>query len=374
MADDNERLRQAIRVGNIGIFEHDHDAEVIFWSPELRQMYGWDLTEEATLPKILTHVWPEDTERVIQAVRRAHDPSGDGAFDIEHRIVARNGDVRWVLTRSRTHFSESSAGQARPLRTIGAVQDVTDRRRADEQLRALEAKLNQAQKLESIGRLAGGIAHDFNNLLTVILGGIDVSLMALASDHPGRNSLRDATAAAQSAAALTRQLLAFSRKEASAPRPLDLNAVVSRMKTMLARLVGDDIRVETLCGRDVPQVWFDPVQIEQVILNLAVNARDAMAGGGRLTIASSLIDPPARELTPPGTDVLLSVSDTGVGIADEVRAHLFEPFFTTKEAGKGTGLGLAVVYGAVQQHGGHIEVESEVGRGSTFKVYLRSVP
>jgi signal transduction histidine kinase len=238
----------------------------------------------------------------------------------------------------------------------------------------LEAQLNHAQKMESIGRLAGGIAHDFNNLLTVILGSIDVTLSHLAEDDPGRPGLRDASAAARSATALTRQLLAFSRKEAIAPRPLDLNAVVQRMQGMLGRLLGERIRLETLCGTDVPQVWFDPVQLEQVILNLAVNARDAMADGGRLTIASSLVDAPTLEQSPPGTDVLLSVSDTGMGIADDVRAHLFEPFFTTKEAGKGTGLGLAVVYGAVQQHGGHIEVESELGRGSTFKVYLRSAP
>lgn len=373
MADDNQRLLQAIRVGNIGIFEHDHDADVIFWSPELRQMYGWDLIEPATLPKILSHVCPDDAERVVAAVRRAHDPGGDGTFDIEHRIVDRHGTTRWLLTRSQTHFAESS-GQSRPYRTIGAVQDITERRRADEQLRVLDAQLNTARKMESIGRLAGGIAHDFNNLLTVILGGIEVGLAGMSADQPGRTSLIDATAAARSAAALTRQLLAFSRKEAIAPRPLDLNAVVCRMQTMIARLLGEGIHLETSCGRDVPQIWFDPVQIEQVILNLAVNARDAMAGGGRLTIESSLVDAPARAVVPPGADVLLSVSDTGAGIADEVRAHLFEPFFTTKEAGKGTGLGLSVVYGAVQQHGGHIEVESQLGRGSTFKVYLRSAP
>jgi len=483
MPEENQRLRQAVRAGNIGIFEHDHEAETIFWSPELRRMYGWDADEPATLPKIVSHVYPEDTERVIAAVGRAHDPQGDGTFDIEHRIVDRRGAVRWVLTRSQTHFSETP-GQERPIRTIGAVQDVTQRRIADERLRVLdtvlsssaqaiaiadargtltfanaalrrlwgydddeallgrsvfefwktaeapattleqiraerarslelpatrvdggsfylgvraeavcdasgaltqllvtfsditerkrlEAELGHAQKMESIGRLAGGVAHDFNNMLTVILGGIELSVAHLTSEHRSRVHLRDAADAAQSAAALTRQLLAFSRKEAITPRALDLNEVIRRMEKMILRLIGEDIRLQTVCGGGLPPVCFDPLQLEQVILNLAVNARDAMAHGGRLTLETSYVGGTQGELPAlPGKPVLLTVSDNGVGISDDVRGHLFEPFFTTKESGRGTGLGLAMVYGAVQQNGGAIEVESELGRGSVFKIYL----
>ena len=480
MPEENQRLLQAVRVGNIGIFEHDHETGSIFWSLELRQMYGWDSDEPATLPKILSHVYPEDTERVIAAVRRAHDSQRDGAFDIEHRIVDRRGAVRWLLTRSQTYFAGAS-GQERPARTIGAVQDVTDRRSAEERLRVLdtvlsssaqaiaiadargtltfanaalrrlwgyddelpllgrsvfefwrtteapaaaleqiraeractmelpairadctsfylgvtaeavcgasgeltqvlvtfsdvtqrkqlEAELGHAQKMESIGRLAGGVAHDFNNMLTVILGGIELSLPQLSSEHPGRVHLRDAAEAAQSAAALTRQLLAFSRKEAITPRALDLNEVIRRMEKMILRLIGEDIRLQTVCGHGLPPVCFDPLQLEQVILNLAVNARDALPHGGRLTIETCSVGSVDGGLL--ALPVLLTVSDNGVGITDDVRAHLFEPFFTTKEAGKGTGLGLAMVYGAVQQNGGQIQVESELGRGSVFKIRL----
>jgi len=483
MHKDNERLLQAIRVGNIGIFEHDHEADTIFWSPELRRMYGWDPSETASLQKILGHAHPDDAARVAAAVQRAHDPRGDGAFDIEHRIIDTQGAVRWLLTRSKTYFGEG-AGRERPLRTIGAVQDVTERHEAEDRLRVLdtvlsssaravaiadaqgrltfanaaltrlwgyerevtlvgrsifelwhpeegaeaalerlkvdgtqvletrairrdgtpffleltaeavcdargyltqvlvtfaditlrkklEDQVSRAQKMESIGRLAGGVAHDFNNLLTVILGCLELSSAGLPAYDPARASLHDATAAARTAAALTRQLLALSRKETIAPRAIDLNEVVHRMHTTILRLLRENTRLEIICGPNVPPIWFDPVQLEQVILNLAVNGRDAMTGGGRLTIETSLVEASEREGTHAAERrALLQVSDTGVGITDEVRARLFEPFFTTKEAGKGTGLGLAVVYGAVEQNGGDIEVESQIGHGSTFKIYL----
>jgi len=364
----NERLLQAIRVGNIGIFDHDHDGGSIYWSPELRQMYGWDAEEPVTLPKIFAQAHPLDAERVVAAVQRAHDPEGDGLFDIEHRIVERGGEVRWLLTRSKTHFDESS-GHRRPTRTIGAVQDVTERRRAEERLRLLEAQLVHAQKMESIGRLAGGVAHDFNNLLTVISGGIELSLPTLPAEHPSRIFLRDAAEAARSAAALTRQLLVFSRKEAITPKALELDEIFRRMERMIVRLLGEDIQLELRCDRDLAPIWFDPTQVEQVILNLAINARDAMSGGGRLTIEAANASDSGVGASP-HKFVRLTVSDNGAGMSEHVRAHLFEPFFTTKDAGKGTGLGLAMVYGAIQQNGGRIEVESELGKGSTFRIFL----
>jgi PAS domain S-box-containing protein len=485
-AEHNQRLLQAIRVGNIGIFEHDHATDSIFWSLELRQMYGWDAEEPATLPKILSHVHPEDLPRVGAAVRQAHDPAGDGAFDIEHRIVDRRGAVRWVLTRSQTQF-EGAGSSRRATQTIGAVQDVTERRSAEERLRILdtvlrssgqavaiadargqltfvnaalcrlygypdadallgkfitdlwpssdgttatlerlktggfqhvevlatrldgsrfflgltaeavsnsqgeltqvlltftditerkrlEAELLHAQKLESIGRLAGGVAHDFNNILTVISGGIELSLSTLGAGHPCLSYLSDAAQAARSAAALTRQLLAFSRKGPIAPRALDVNEVIRRMQRMIGRLLGEEIQLTVRLGQELPPISFDPWQVEQILLNLVVNARDAMPRGGQLSIETTNRYVP--ESVPHGgapelrKHVVLSVSDSGAGMTEEVRSHLFEPFYTTKEPGKGTGLGLAMVYGAVRQNGGRIEVESELGRGTTFTIYL----
>jgi PAS domain S-box-containing protein len=374
VSDDDERLRQAIRAGNIGIFEHDHLRDVIHWSTELRQIYGWDGDEPATLPKIVSHVHPDDFDRVVAAVRSAHDPTGDGAFDIEHRIYDRGGELRWVLLRSQTHFG-SVAGELRPVRTIGAVQDVTARHVAEERLRLLEAQLLQSQKMESIGRLAGGIAHDFNNLLTVICGGLELGLGKLPPEHASRTHLADVAEAARSAVVLTRQLLAFSRKELIAPKVLDLNEVIDRMRNMILRLLGEDIRLEIRCAEDLTPIRFDPGQVEQILMNLAVNARDAMPTGGRLTIQTSnvRVDETSADGyvdARPGSYALLAVVDDGAGMSEEVRAHLFEPFFTTKVAGKGTGLGLAMVYGSVQQNGGFIEVDSEVNRGTTFRIHL----
>jgi two-component system cell cycle sensor histidine kinase/response regulator CckA len=487
MQDDDQRLRQAIRVGNIGIFDHDHEADRIFWSLELRQIYGWDPDEPATLEKVVSHVHPDDAPWVVAAVRRAHDPAGDGAFDIEHRIFDRQGRLRWVQTRSRTNFG-SVLGRPAPSRTIGAVQDITARRVAEERLRVLDAVLSstaraiaiadpdgtltfanaavhqlwgysrpdelvgrslfqlwptpedpaaalarlreeriqrvetrasrvdgtclyleitaeavcdaagtlkqalvtfsditdrkelegqlmQAQKMESIGRLAGGVAHDFNNLLTVIAAGLDSTLQPLAADDPTRVRLVDVVEATQSAAALTRQLLAFSRKEIIAPKVLDLNEILRRTEKMILRLIGEDIELKVICGDELTPVRFDPGQAEQILINLVVNARDAMPTGGRLTIETSNVWVDGESGSAEGGAdrrryALLAVSDNGTGMSGEVRAHLFEPFFTTKGPGRGTGLGLPMVYGAVQQNGGRIEVCSEPNQGSTFRIYL----
>jgi PAS domain S-box-containing protein len=488
MQDDDERLRQAIRVGKIGIFDHDHGTDEIFWSLELRQMYGWDPDETPTLPKIISHIHPADVERVVAALKHAHNPNGDGSFDIEHRIIDRHGRLRWVELRSRTHFGPGPE-ERRPLRTIGAVRDFTGRRTAEERLRVLDTVLSssaqaiaiadsdgtmtfanaavrrlwgypdseallgrslfalwktidepaaalaqiredgirkvevpatrvdgsrfylgvtaeavcgangaltqilvtfsdvtdrrrledqlvQAQKMESIGRLAGGVAHDFNNLLTVMTAGLDLGIMPLAPDHPSRVHLAEVAHAASSAAALTRHLLAFSRKEIIAPKVLDLNEVVRGAEKTILRLIGEDVELQAICGEDVMRICFDPAQVEQILVNLAVNARDAMSAGGLLRIETSNIWFDAASTVAhagalqPGPYVLLAVSDNGSGMNEDVRAHLFEPFFTTKGPGHGTGLGLAMVYGAVQQNGGRIEVTSEPNEGTTFRIYL----
>jgi two-component system cell cycle sensor histidine kinase/response regulator CckA len=253
--------------------------------------------------------------------------------------------------------------------------DVTDSKRAAAALEKLEGQLRQSQKMEAIGQLAGGVAHDFNNLLGVIIGYSELLLRDLATGSPAARRMTEIRNAAGRAAELTRQLLAFSRRQVLQPRVLDLNAVVSEAEAMLARVIGENVEIVTVLAPDLGRVRADPGQIQQVIFNFAVNARDAMPGGGRLTLRTRNVDLDHgyAERHPglaPGRYVALLVSDTGHGMSPEVLEHMFEPFFTTKGQGHGTGLGLATVYGIVTQSGGHVEVESAVDRGTTFKVYL----
>ena len=241
----------------------------------------------------------------------------------------------------------------------------------------LEVQYRQTQKIDSIGRLAGGVAHDFNNILAVICGHTDLALAQLSPDAPLRSNLECIQESAERAANLTRQLLAFARRQVIEPRRINLNELIVNLNKMLRRLIGEDIKLVTQTAPDLGQIKADPGQIEQVLLNLVVNARDAMPEGGTLTIRTDNVtldeDYARRHLVTPGDYVMVSVSDTGVGMTDEVKQHIFEPFFTTKEQGKGTGLGLATCFGIIQQSNGHIHSESQVDKGTQFKIYLPRV-
>jgi signal transduction histidine kinase/CheY-like chemotaxis protein len=254
---------------------------------------------------------------------------------------------------------------------IATKQDVTERK-------SMEEQLHHAAKMEAVGRLAGGVAHDFNNLLTIINGYTELLLETPASEIKPSTFLNEIKNAGERAASLTRQLLAFSRRQVLAPQVLDLNDVVSNVEKMLRRLIGEDVELRTVLDPSLGQVQADPGQIEQVIMNLAVNARDAMPSGGSLTIETSNVQldqsfARSHVKVKPGPHVMLTVGDTGVGMTAETKAHIFEPFFTTKGKGKGTGLGLATVYGIVEQSGGTIWVYSELGQGTVFKIYLPPV-
>jgi PAS domain S-box-containing protein len=356
-----QRLRIHAEHTPLAVIEWDLEHRVAAWNAAAERIFGYSREEAMGQPASFI---------VPPAFRQHVDEVGRG-------LLAQKGGMRSTNENTTKHGLTISCEwyntplvdeSGRVLGVASLVQDVTERV-------ALEEKLQQSQKMEAIGRLAGGVAHDFNNLLTVIIGYGQI----LADGVPVPSRLKDATtqirAAADRAAGITRQLLAFSRKQVLSPRVIDLNDVMMSLDTMLRRLIGEDIEILTVPGRDLGTVKADPGQIEQVIMNLVVNARDAMPSGGKLTLETEnaeLDEAYAREHPPlqPGRYVMLAVSDTGVGMTAETQAHIFEPFFTTKEVGKGTGLGLSTVYGIVKQSGGYIWVYSEPDQGSTFKIYF----
>jgi len=304
---------------------------------------------------------PDDAD----LVSRHHEALFSNQPDsVEARMVTQGGEVRWVRAYARPILDEK---EGRIARIYGASQDVTTHRN-------LEQQLVQSQKMEAIGRLAGGVAHDFNNLLTVITGYARLLERQMAAGNPSGENLEPILTAANRASQLTRQLLAFSRRQVFQLKPVKLNAVVVEIEKMLERMTGEHIQLRTALHPELGLVQADSSQMAQIIMNLALNARDAMPQGGVLTIETANVDfdkyAKEGEGQPASTSVMLSVSDTGTGMTKEVQARIFEPFFTTKEVGKGTGLGLATVYGIVKQTGGEISVQSELGRGTTFKVYL----
>ncbi|MFC1628657.1 PAS domain S-box protein [Gemmatimonadota bacterium] len=363
-------LSRAQTIAHLGNWEWDISTGGLWWSDEVYRIFGLEPQEfEATYDAFLERIHPDDREFVSTAVERA--VSEHGEYDIEHRVTRPDGTERIVNEIGEVEYDE--AGE--PLNMIGTVLDITERKLTEQELRDKEEQLLQAQKLEAIGHLAGGVAHDFNNMLGVIVGYSDIALMELEDADPLKKNFLRIRDAADRATGLTRQLLAFSRKQTIQARNIDLNDTISNLEKMLGRLIGEhiDIKIELESGPCL--IHSDPVQIDQVLMNLAVNARDAMPDGGELTIETSSVtvdqDSAANlDGLAAGQYQLLTVSDTGHGMDELTRSQIFDPFFTTKEVGKGTGLGLATVYGIVRQSNGAIDVHSEPGQGTSFMIYI----
>jgi PAS domain S-box-containing protein len=486
--DDQKRYRVAVDLFSLGLFDHDQMRDDLWGSSRHRALYGVSPAETLTIPRLLQGLHPDDFQIVAPAIARAHDPAGDGRFDVEHRVIWPNGEIKWIRTRSQTEFAEVE-GQLRAVRTVGASADQTARKeaererqrivdvleespdfvtiaspdrsllylnrsarallgvsdtediarrslwdyhtpisraqlleealpaaerdgvwcgegtllssdgrevpvsllvlahfRADDSLeryatvardltreKELEEQLLQSQKMEALGRLAGGAAHDFNNLLSVIISGTELAVGRLPEESPLRQELDVVLEASKRATDLTQQMLTFSRKSAREGIVVDVNDLITRMTDILSRLVGNHIKLIMRLAPEAVNIKADPSQIEQVILNLVVNARDAMPKGGTLTLEtrSCLIEEAKDASRVSGVRkqyVVLGVADSGTGMDATTKAHIFEPFFTTKEVGSGTGLGLSTVFGIVKQSGGSIRVESELGRGTRFEV------
>ncbi len=367
LRESQERFQFVARATNDAVWDWDLVSDALWWNEGVTTMFGY--APEQVGPDAswwYENIHPEDRDRIVTDVHAAID-RGAESWSAEYRYRKADGSYADVFDRGYVlHGAEG-----KPTRMIGAVMDVTQRKQLEEELR-------QAQKMEAVGRLAGGVAHDFNNLLTIITGRSALLLGRLKGDDASRKSVELIQKTAARAASLTRQLLAFSRKQVLQRKVLDLNATVAELSDMLRRLIGEDIDLLLTLGPTAGRVNADPGQLEQALLNLAVNARDAMPHGGTLSVETDRVElgpaPPDRpDALPPGPYAVLRVMDTGVGMDAATQAHIFEPFFTTKEPGKGTGLGLSMVHGVVRQHGGAIRVRSVVGGGTTFEIYLPQV-
>jgi len=346
----------------------DQERNILDCNPAFAQLFGYALNEIKGRKTSVVYDKEEQYEEMGRALRESL-----GSKEIVSTLdfKKKSGDI--FPAEVKLSYLKDSAGKITGV--IGQIRDLSERLKTEAERAELEAQFRQAQKLEAVGRLTGGVAHDFNNLLTVIIGYNDLMLMDLEDGHPLRKHALQLRNAVRKATALIRQLMAFSRKQVLQPEILNLNDILYNLKKMLPRIIGEDIGLAFTLENELGEVKADPGQIEQVIMNLVVNARDAMPQGGKLTLETQNVDLDeayARRHAGvvPGACVMLSVSDSGVGIAKEHLDKIFDPFFTTKEMEKGTGLGLSTVYGIVQQHGGHIRVYSESGQGTCFKIYL----
>jgi PAS domain S-box-containing protein len=364
----SERLKALVDASPVAIVGFEADGTVQSWNRAAERMFGWREAE------VMGKRFPGGSGGQASAVLSGAD-GGDSLRGVLAVAEQRDGTSLDVSISSAP--LRNSRGEI--VGFVGVFEDVTDRRRTELALRTSEEQLRHAQKMEAIGRLAGGVAHDFNNILTAIQSYAEFLALELGADAPCRDDIREIQKAADRAAQLTHQLLAFSRKQVLRPEAIDLNAIVTETERMLRRVIGEDIELVTRLDPGLDLLQGDAGQLSQVLLNLAINARDAMPEGGRLLIETMMVNLDAEyadshQGAAAGPHVLLTVSDTGIGMDSETKTRIFEPFFTTKEHGKGTGLGLSMVYGFVRQSGGSIWVYSELGEGTTFKIYLPRAP
>ncbi|MEX2271465.1 MAG: ATP-binding protein [Vicinamibacterales bacterium] len=362
LRESHDRTQFALAGARIGIWQSHRGTGRMTCSETIAAARGLPPGAPASVDEFLAGVHPEDRERVREILDGRW---GDAdVCEMQYRTLDSGGSTRWIEAKARRELDD----RGQPASVLGVGVDVTEKR-------ALESQLRQAQKMEAVGQLAGGVAHDFNNLLTAVVGHGNLALQSLPEHHAAREDVLEILNAGDRAAALTRQLLAFSRRQVMQPEVVAVNAVLTGVEKLLRRLIGEQIHIVLGLAASADAVKVDPGQLEQVLMNLAVNARDAMPDGGTLTIATANVDLDDAYVRQhvnvgQGPYVMITVADTGAGMDAETQAHLFEPFFTTKPVGEGTGLGLATVYGIVRQSGGHIYVYSELGRGTTFKVYL----
>ncbi|MBI3516615.1 MAG: PAS-domain containing protein, partial [Proteobacteria bacterium] len=355
-----EHLTHAQELGSIGSYERYFDREPAIWSPESYRIFG--VAPDAFVPtrtNYLATIHPDDRERVVRV--KAEAAARGAEAELEYRIARPDGEIRFIRNLVSPIRDEAGAS----IGAIGTLQDITRQRLTEQQL-------VQAQKMEAIGNLTGGIAHDFNNLLTVILANSEELASQLGGNQ--RELAREAERAARRGADLASRLLTFARRQVLRPTEIDVNELVQRMTSLLGRTLGENIETTVHLPQDSPVVIADAAQLESALLNLAINARDAMPSGGRLTIEVDFAQLDAPHLATAGVRpahyAMLALTDTGVGMPPEIAAQAFEPFFTTKEFGKGSGLGLSMVYGFAKQSGGNVTIESELGRGTVVRLYL----
>ena len=364
------QLADAQRVAHFGSYEWLAATDTVRWTEELFRIFG--LQQEEFWPTFggyLERIHPEDRERTRKRIEECVRNSTP--FEGEERIVCPDGSIRLLFSQGRWLFDENQQAQ----KLVGTCQDITARKEAERSRARLEEELGQIRKMESIGRLAGGVAHDFNNLLTVILGHAALCKKILSPETPLLGHIEQIEQAAQRGAVLTRHLLAFSRRQAIYPTVLDLNTAVNNLNKMMMRVIGEHISLRIIPGKSLGSIRADLGQIDQILMNLLVNAVDAMPKGGEIfieTINTELDEnyTKSHSSVHPGRYVMLSVTDTGSGMDSQTMSQIFEPFFTTQAPGHGTGLGLSMVYGAVEQNNGHVTVFSQPGNGSTFKIYF----
>ncbi|MDH5297660.1 MAG: PAS domain S-box protein, partial [Desulfobulbaceae bacterium] len=369
--DSEERFRAMVETTSDWVWEVDREGRFVYCSPLCERIYGHAPAQLLGRHFFEALAVEEERHNLEQLFARCV-AEGVGFQSVIHRYRHKDGQPRYVETSAVAVVD----GMGKLIGFRGIDRDITERKRNEEERARLEEQYRQSQKMESLGTLAGGIAHDLNNVLTPIMCNAELANMLLEENHPARKKMADIVKCADRAADLIRRILAFSRKQVIKPKVMDLNSVVADLGKILRRLIREDIAIEFDLGADLLKIDGDPGQMEQILMNLVVNAGDAVAGNGRIVIrtrnqtvaAGTLID--VENLPIEGHFVVLAVSDNGTGMDEETVRRIFEPFFTTKAVGKGTGMGLATVYGIVQQHKGHIRLETEVGAGTTFCIYL----